>query len=74
VHDPATKLDEYIEHRLDRERRLIAALDAGARTTEELLDRAWSDVPAILRPAAALTLRAHLQKLADEGRLPPDLD
>lgn len=70
VEDPAAKLDEYIAHRLERERRLLAALDAGARTVDELLDAAWSEVPAQLRPAAAITLAAHLDKLADEGRLP----
>ncbi len=64
------KLDEYIAHRLDRERRLVAALGAGKRTVEELLDDVWADAPAVLRPAAAVTLAAHLDKLADEGRLP----
>ena len=39
------------------------------RTEEELLDAAWSEVPAALRPAAALTLRGHLEKLREEGRL-----
>jgi glyoxylase-like metal-dependent hydrolase (beta-lactamase superfamily II) len=68
VHDPAAKLDEYISHRLDRERRLLAALAAGASTREQLLDEAWSDVPAELRPAAALTLEAHLEKLREEGK------
>ena len=74
VRDPRAKLDEYIEHRLERERLLLAALDAGARSEEELLERAWSDAPAALRPAAALTLRAHLAKLEAEGRLPPGVD
>lgn len=72
VRDPAAKLDEYIEHRLDRERRLLAALDDGLRTRDELLDSVWSDAPPELRPAAALTLAAHLEKLAEEGRLPAD--
>jgi glyoxylase-like metal-dependent hydrolase (beta-lactamase superfamily II) len=71
VWDPAAKLDEYISHRLDRERRLLEALDAGLRTEDELLDAAWSEVPAELRGAAELTLRAHLEKLREEGRLPP---
>lgn len=73
VWDVAAKLDEYIAHRLDRERRLIAALDSGLRNTNELLDEVWSDVPAALRPAAAVTLAAHLDKLADEGRLAADV-
>lgn len=70
VRDPAGKLDAYVAHRLEREHRLLAALDAGARTVDELLDGAWSDVPELLRPAATVTLAAHLDKLEGEGRLP----
>ena len=72
VRDPSAKLDEYIAHRLDRERRLVAALDTGLRSRDELLDAVWSEVPEELRPAAALTLAAHLEKLSEEGRLPSD--
>jgi glyoxylase-like metal-dependent hydrolase (beta-lactamase superfamily II) len=68
------KLDQYIAHRLDRERRLVEALAAGKRTVEDLLDDVWADAPAVLRPAAAVTLAAHLDKLADEGRLPEGVE
>jgi glyoxylase-like metal-dependent hydrolase (beta-lactamase superfamily II) len=71
VWDPQAKLAEYLSHRLDRERRLLEAIGAGIRNRDELLDAVWSDAPAELRPAAALTLAAHLEKLVDEGRLPP---
>jgi glyoxylase-like metal-dependent hydrolase (beta-lactamase superfamily II) len=74
VEDPAAKLDEYIAHRLDRERRLVEALDRGLRRVEELLDAVWSDAPAALRPAAAVTLGAHLDKLEAEGRLPAGVE
>jgi glyoxylase-like metal-dependent hydrolase (beta-lactamase superfamily II) len=73
VTDPAAKLAEYVEHREMRERRLLAALERGERSKEALLADAWSDVPAELRPAAALVMEAHLQKLESEGRLPLDL-
>jgi len=77
VNDPRAKLDEYISHRLERERKVVAALEAGARTRDEILDRAWDDVDLdsapFLRDAAGATLEAHLQKLGDEGRLPPEL-
>ena len=72
--DPDAKLGEYISHRLERERRLLDALDSGRRSVDELLDSAWSDAPAPLRPAAAVTLAAHLDKLADEGRLPDGVE
>lgn len=74
VWDPAAKLDEYIAHRLDRERRLIEALDAGLRSRDELLDAAWSDAPAELRDFAGLSLASHLEKLAEEGRLPEGVE
>jgi glyoxylase-like metal-dependent hydrolase (beta-lactamase superfamily II) len=74
VWDPAAKLREYVAHRLDRERRLLAALDSGIRSTAALLDRVWDDAPAALRPAAALTLESHLEKLAQEGRLPEGVE
>ncbi|MFN8130721.1 MAG: MBL fold metallo-hydrolase [Solirubrobacteraceae bacterium] len=73
VADPAAKLDEYVAHRLGREERLVDALARGLRAHRDLLDDAWSDAPAALRPAATLTLHAHLDKLADEGRLPADV-
>jgi glyoxylase-like metal-dependent hydrolase (beta-lactamase superfamily II) len=68
VWDVRLKLDGYLEHRLDRERRLLAALERGLRTEDELLDAAWADAPAELRPFAAASLRAHLEKLREEGR------
>ena len=68
IWDVAGKLDGYIAHRLDRERRLLAALDSGLRSEDELLDAAWSDAPAELRPFAAMSLGAHLEKLRAEGR------
>lgn len=70
IADPRAKLTQYIEHREERERGLIDALAAGRRTVAELLDAAWSEVPAQMRPVAALSLLAHLDKLAEEDRLP----
>lgn len=74
VWDAQAKLAQYLEHRLERERRLVLALEEGRRRVPELLDAAWGDVPAQLRPAAAVTLAAHLDKLADAGRLPPGVE
>jgi glyoxylase-like metal-dependent hydrolase (beta-lactamase superfamily II) len=73
IDDPAATLAEYRDHRLGRERRLLAALERGERSRERLLDEVWDDVPPELRFAAALAMEAHLAKLADEGQL-PELD
>jgi glyoxylase-like metal-dependent hydrolase (beta-lactamase superfamily II) len=74
IWEPHARLEQYIEHRLQRERLLLAALAEGRRSTVELLDAAWADVPAELRPVAAVSLQAHLDKLEDEGRLPVDVE
>ena len=74
VDDPDAKLTEYIDHRLDRERRLVAGLEEGRRTIDELLDAAWGDVADFMRPAAAISMAAHLDKLDEEGRLPDGVE
>jgi glyoxylase-like metal-dependent hydrolase (beta-lactamase superfamily II) len=74
VWEPGAKLAQYLEHRLERERRLLDALARGLRSTAELLDDVWDDAPAALRSAAALTLESHLDKLAHEGRLPDGVE
>ena len=78
VEEPHAKLREYLDHRLERESRVVDALAAGARTADELLARAWSDVDfeaaPLLRVAAGATLAAHLQKLEEESRLPDGVE
>jgi glyoxylase-like metal-dependent hydrolase (beta-lactamase superfamily II) len=68
IWDVRAKLDAYVEHRLGRERRLLDALARGLSSEDELLDAAWDDAPPELRPFAAVSLRAHMAKLRDEGR------
>ena len=70
VTDPAGKLDQYLAHRAERERKLLDALAAGARTEDELLDAAWDDAPAAVRRFAALSMHAHMEKLREEGLAP----
>ena len=52
----------------------IAGSASAYCSIDELLDAAWSDVPAELRPVAAVSLLAHLDKLEDERRLPADVE
>jgi glyoxylase-like metal-dependent hydrolase (beta-lactamase superfamily II) len=73
VRDARAKIEEYIEHRMMRDRCLVAALDRGERSRSVLLAEVWDDVPEQLRGAAAIAMQAHLERLGDEGRLPTDL-
>jgi glyoxylase-like metal-dependent hydrolase (beta-lactamase superfamily II) len=74
VWDPRAWIDGYLDHRLDRELRILDAIESGAGSLDEVLDQAWADTDLdahpLLREAARLTLEAHLVKLRDEGRLP----
>ncbi len=67
ITDPLTKIDGYVAHRAEREQKLLVALNSGERSREALLDDAWEDVPKVLRPAAAIAMQAHLEKLEAEG-------
>jgi glyoxylase-like metal-dependent hydrolase (beta-lactamase superfamily II) len=66
------KIAEYREHRLARERQVLEELARGEGTGEGLTRRIY--VPEVgesepLLRAAEMTLRAHLRKLVDEGRV-----
>lgn len=71
ITDPRAKLDEYLTHRLDRERQVADALSVAGRggaDTGELVAAIYTDVPEFLHPVARFSVWAHLRKLADEGR------
>ncbi|HEX2118467.1 MAG TPA: MBL fold metallo-hydrolase [Acidimicrobiales bacterium] len=69
IEDPAARLASYVSHRLEREAAIVAALEGGAITIDQLVDQIYADLPAGLRTAAAQTTHAHLLKLAAEGRV-----
>ena len=69
--DPGGTLDYYITHRHERLAEVRAALDAGDRTTDQIVTRIYHDVDRALWPFAAFSVRAALQYLADQGALPP---
>jgi glyoxylase-like metal-dependent hydrolase (beta-lactamase superfamily II) len=72
--DPAAVLEFYLAHRAYREHQLLEALDAGARTVDELVAAVYAEVPRALWPAAAQSTRATLAKLVAEGRVEADGD
>jgi glyoxylase-like metal-dependent hydrolase (beta-lactamase superfamily II) len=67
IEHPYDKINEYLEHRLLRERQILAVLGAGPTQIPTLVERIYVDLHPGLRFAAALTVRAHLEKLIIEG-------
>lgn len=66
--DAVALIDEYIAHRLERERQVLDAIARGARTTEEMRAAIYPDLDARLQKAAEIQIEAHLIKLRAEGR------
>jgi ribonuclease/clavin/mitogillin len=66
---PYQKIDEYISHRLERERNILTAVRAGATTPKEIVERVYTDVSPKAHAMAERAVIAHLEKLRDEGHL-----
>jgi glyoxylase-like metal-dependent hydrolase (beta-lactamase superfamily II) len=69
IHNARQKINEYIAHRELRERQIIGALRDGPSAVTALVKRIYTDVPEFLHPAAAQSVRSHLRKLLNEGRV-----
>ena len=65
---PRRLLRRYLRHRAAREQALLAALERDLATLEELVPAVYEELDPALRPLAARSLLAGLEKLADEGR------
>ena len=66
---PRECLEHLIAHRLDRERSVLAAVRGGAADLDAVLDAAYDKDLSGVRDLARATVRAHLEKLAVEGRV-----
>jgi glyoxylase-like metal-dependent hydrolase (beta-lactamase superfamily II) len=68
IASPRALCEHYIKHRLMREDKVVAALQKGPARPDELLPAVYDDTPRAAWPLAAISLLAHLEKLAREGR------
>ena len=59
---------KFIDHRREREHKIMHALNTTPRTVEELLPEAYNDVTEDSFPVAARSLLAGLIKLQEEGK------
>lgn len=62
-------IDQYVAHRMERERQVITALERAPATVSALVRSIYSQLDPVVAPAAEETLLAHLRKLEDEGRV-----
>ena len=69
ITEPLAKIDEYIAHRVARERQLVDALMREPSTIPELVIAMYQDVEKRLWPAAARQILAYLIALEREDRV-----
>ena len=71
IESPYAEMERLIRHRLRREEKVRQAVqDAGGDSTiETLLPSVYDDVPTALYEMAARSLRAHLDKLVEDGEV-----
>jgi glyoxylase-like metal-dependent hydrolase (beta-lactamase superfamily II) len=69
IDEPAAIIDDYVTHRLDRERQVLDAVAAGDHSTADIVSRLYVDLIEELVPRARQSVHAHLRKLAAEGRV-----
>ena len=68
IDDPAPLIDQYVQHRVEREAEIIAALRDGLMTPEQIVSKIYGALNPTLSAAAAESVLAHLIKLHDEQR------
>lgn len=69
IEDPDAAIQRYLEHRHMREREVLAALAAGRRTVDGIVETIYVGLPASRVSMACESVLAHLRKLEDEGRV-----
>lgn len=67
IEAPKAFIEAYIGHRLRRRSEIVALLQRGSQTVRGLVDDLYQELAPALRPAAALSVWAHLIQLVEEG-------
>jgi glyoxylase-like metal-dependent hydrolase (beta-lactamase superfamily II) len=67
VMSPKPFLQAFLEHRLEREAQVIAAVRSGQSDIEEMVKQMYADVREELHKAAGRSVLSHLVKLVDDG-------
>ena len=69
IEDGPAKIQEYIDHRMERERQILAVLGDGVRTIPEMVKVIYADIPEKLHLMAGKSVHSHLKKLKKDCRV-----
>ena len=70
IENPAALIAEYIHHREMREAQIRSCLARGIVGLDEIAEVVYPLLPDGVQAAAKQTIQAHIDKLAEEGRIP----
>jgi len=66
IYNAKAKIESYITHRLERERKILDAIKDGAKTPREIVEKVYADVSPELWKLAEKSVEAHLEKIESE--------
>ena len=69
IDDPPALINQYLEHRQQRELQVLAALDEGRHTIDAMVEQIYRGLLPALVPMARESVLAHLMKLEREHRV-----
>lgn len=63
VYDARGRIEEYIAHRLERERQILDAIERGANSAQEITEIVYQNLNPALQTLAVKSVEAHLAKI-----------
>jgi glyoxylase-like metal-dependent hydrolase (beta-lactamase superfamily II) len=69
IEEGTAKIREYIDHRLERDRQILDAMEQGAERVMEIVEIVYAAYPKVLHPAAAQSVVSHLLRLEAHERV-----
>ena len=66
IFDAKAKIESYIAHRLEREKKIIEAIENGATDVKDIVAQVYTDISPVLYQLAELSVQAHLEKIRAE--------
>ena len=67
IEEGFAKAEEYIEHRLKREKQIVASLQTGEKSRESTSNEVYLGLDERLKPLARENILVRLEKLIEEG-------
>jgi glyoxylase-like metal-dependent hydrolase (beta-lactamase superfamily II) len=69
IEEPRARIDDYLQHRIAREKQILKILKAGPAKIREIVATLYPDLAAPLVDVAGKQVHAHLLKLRAEGKV-----